>query len=181
MEGTDLFLFVEPLRPAEVLLLFGGGHISTCLVPLAKGVGFRVTVVDDREEFSSPQRFPDADQTLALPFEEAFERLSVTPDTYIAIITRGHIYDLEVLRWALSQRPAYIGMIGSRRKRDMVFAKLREEGASEERLREVHAPIGLAIGAETPEEIAVSIVAELIQERASRRRTEDARSMGGPG
>jgi xanthine dehydrogenase accessory factor len=164
-EGRAM-VFVEPVEPEAVLLLFGAGHISTFAAPLARTVGFRVWVIDDREEFASPARFPTADRLLVCPVAEAFERTAVTPATYIAIVTRGHLHDRDALRAALATRPAYLGMIGSRRKRDLIYESLIAEGIAAEDLRRVRCPIGLSIGAETPEEIAVSIVAELIQVRA---------------
>jgi xanthine dehydrogenase accessory factor len=157
---------VEPLEPEAMLLLFGAGHISTFVAPLARMVGFRVCVIDDRAEFASPVRFPTADRLLVCAVPEAFERIAVSSATYIAIVTRGHIHDRDALRAALATRPAYLGMIGSRRKRDVIYASLIAEGLAAEALRRVHCPIGLSIGAETPQEIAVSIVAELIQIRA---------------
>jgi xanthine dehydrogenase accessory factor len=129
-------------------------------------VGFRVCVIDDRGEFANTRRFPAADQIMVCPVAEAFKRIAVTPSTFIAIVTRGHADDREALRAALATRPAYLGMIGSRRKRDLIYASLIEEGVAAEDLRRVRTPIGISIGAETPEEIAVSIVAELIQIRA---------------
>jgi xanthine dehydrogenase accessory factor len=159
-------VFLEPVEADAVLLLFGAGHISTFVAPLAGMVGFRVCVVDDREEFANPRRFPTADQLLVCSAAEAFQRIVVTPATHIAIVTRGHAYDRDVLRAALATRPAYLGMIGSRRKRDLIYDSLMQEGVAVEDLRRVHSPIGISIGAETPEEIAVSIVAELIQTRA---------------
>jgi len=159
-------VFVEPVEAEAALLLFGAGHISIFVAPLARKVGFHVCVIDDREEFARPERFPSADRLMVCPVTEAFERIAVTPATYIAIATRGHIHDRDVLRAALQTRPAYLGMIGSRRKRDLIYVSLIDEGVSAEDLRRVHCPIGIAIGAQTPEEIAVSIVAELIQVRA---------------
>jgi xanthine dehydrogenase accessory factor len=164
-EGRPTF-FLEPVKPNEVLLLFGAGHISTFVASLAHMVGFRVCVVDDRREFANTGRFPTADQLIVCSVAEAFNRIAVTPSTFIAIVTRGHIYDREALRAALATQPAYLGMIGSRRKRDLIYSSLMEEGILAEALRRVHTPIGISIGAETPEEIAVSIVAELIQVRA---------------
>ncbi len=170
-------VFVEPLEPAAELLLFGAGHISGFVAPLARTVGFRVCVIDDRGEFASPERFPTADRLLICPVAEAFERTAVTPATYIAILTRGHIHDRDALQAALQTRPAYLGMIGSRRKRDLIYAALLQDGVPAADLGRVHCPIGIDIGAETPEEIAVSIVAELIQVRARRGgRTGVARS-----
>ena len=159
-------VFLEPVEAEAVLLLFGAGHISTFLAPLARMVGFRVCVIDDREEFANPRRFPTADQFMVCSVAETFQRVVVTPATYIAIVTRGHACDREALRAALATRPAYLGMIGSRRKRDLIYGSLLEEGVAAEELRRVHSPIGISIGAETPEEIAVSIAAELIQIRA---------------
>jgi len=159
-------VFLEPVEAEAVLMLFGAGHISTFVAPLARMVGFRVCVIDDRGEFANARRFPSADQLLVCSVAEAFQRVAVTPSTFIAIVTRGHVYDREALRAALATRPAYLGMIGSRRKRDLIYASLMEEGLAAEDLRRVHSPIGISIGAETPEEIAVSIVAELIQVRA---------------
>lgn len=164
-EGRPAF-FLEPLEAEAVLLLFGAGHISTFVAPLARMVGFRVCVIDDRGEFANTRRFPTADQLMVCSVAEAFNRIAVTPSTFIAIVTRGHVYDREALRAALATRPAYLGMIGSRRKRDLIYTSLMEEGVAAEDLRRVHTPIGISIGAKTPEEIAVSIVAELIQARA---------------
>jgi len=161
-------IFSEPIEPDAVLYLFGAGHISTFVAPLAKMVGFRVCVIDDREEFSNSTRFPNADERIVCPFHDAFNRISINASSYIAIITRGHIHDRDVLRDALQTDCAYIGMIGSLRKREIIYKSLAKEGVSEETLQQVHSPIGLDIGAETPEEIAVSIVAELIQARLNR-------------
>ncbi len=172
------FVFVEPVEPEAVLYVFGAGHISTFLAPLARMAGFRVCVIDDREDFANPGRFPAADEILTCPFPEAFERIRITPTAYVAIVTRGHIHDRDVLRMILKTEPAYIGMIGSRRKRDMIYRSLAEEGVGEDRLGKVHSPIGLDIGAETPEEIAVSIVAELI---AVRSRAQSAAGRSTPG
>ncbi len=161
-------LFVEPLEPDAVLYLFGGGHVSTFVAPLAKLVGFHVVVIDDRREFADAERFPHADEIICCPFTEVFEKIRVTSASYVTIITRGHIHDRDVLRAALRTPAGYVGMIGSRRKRDLIYQSLSQEGISAEMLDRVHSPIGLDIGAETPEEIAVSIVAELIRIRAQR-------------
>ncbi|MDF1594115.1 MAG: XdhC family protein [Desulfobacterales bacterium] len=168
IEGVSIFM--EPIQSADVLYIFGAGHISTFLSPLAKRVGFGVVVIDDRGEFANAKRFPDADEIMVVPLSQSFDRISVTPSSYIAIITRGHIHDHAVLKEALKHEPAYIGMIGSKRKREVIYQALIKEGASKATLQQVHSPIGLAIGAETPEEIAVSIVAELIQERERSRK-----------
>jgi len=160
-------VFIEPIRPYDVLYLFGAGHVSIFVASLASMVGFRVIVVDDRKEFANKERFPEADELIVLPFSDVFEKINISSSSYIAIITRGHIHDLNVLREALKSSGGYIGMIGSKRKREKIYQALMEEGVSGERLKQVHSPIGMDIGAETPEEIAVSVVAELIRVRAS--------------
>lgn len=162
-----LHFFVEPIFVEPTLYLFGAGHVAQQIAPLAKMVGFKVVVMDDRPEFANPDRFPAADETVVESFERAAERIAVDENSYLVIVTRGHLHDYTVLKQFLGSPARYIGMIGSRRKRDIIYRKLREEGFSEEDLSRVHAPIGLDIGAETPEEIAVSIVAEMIKVRRS--------------
>lgn len=159
-------VFVEPVRPYDVLYLFGAGHVSTFVASLASMVGFQVIVIDDRKDFANKERFNTADEIIVLPFSDAFKKIIISSSSYIAIITRGHLHDLNVLREALKGPGRYIGMIGSRRKRGKIYQVLMDEGVSEERLKQVHSPIGLDIGAETPEEIAISIVAEMIHVRA---------------
>jgi len=165
-DGAEVFL--EPISSNPTVYIFGGGHVSRQIVPIASRVGFKVIVVDDREEFTRPQDLPGASEIHRLPFDGVMERLPVDEDSYLVIVTRGHIHDKEVLAQALRTSARYIGMIGSKRKRDIIYRKLLEEGFSQEGLNRVHSPIGLDIGAETPEEIAVSIVAELIKVRAGR-------------
>lgn len=166
-QSGDLY-FIDPVRPRSSLVIFGGGHISLPLARMASEVHFGVTVVDDRETFANRERFPAAQRVIRTPFAEAFDRLAIHENTYLAIVTRGHLYDKEVLRRALETPVAYVGMIGSRRKIRTIFESLVEEGFSRERLHAVHTPIGLDIGAQTPEEIALSIAAELVQVRAGR-------------
>lgn len=161
----EFSVFVEPIRREDTLYLFGAGHISTFVAPLATTVGFSVAVIDDREEFANRQRFPSAADIRVMPFAEAFKQIRMTSSSYLAIATRGHMHDLAVLRRAVDTPCAYLGMIGSKRKIKTIFNALRQEGVSESSLKKIHAPIGLDIGGETPEEIAVSIVAELIQTR----------------
>jgi len=168
-EDNGPFVFMEPIESQSTLYLFGAGHISKFVSSLAKMAGFYVTVIDDREEFANKERFPDADEIMVLTVSDAFKRIDINDSSYIVVITRGHIHDIKVMQEALQQTPAYIGMIGSRRKINLIYQALIKEGVSEERLKEVHSPIGLNLGAETPEEIAISIVAELIQVRASAR------------
>jgi xanthine dehydrogenase accessory factor len=157
-------MFVEPLAPPDTALFLGGGHVCLAAAALAANVGFLVEVVDDREEFASPERFPMARNARALPgFAGACEGVSTSH--YVVIATRGHSHDLEALAQALATPARYVGMIGSRAKRDAIYGELLSRGFTPGDISRVHSPIGLDIGAKTPEEIAVSIVAELIRER----------------
>ena len=174
-EGASLIevdavqLLVEPASLPKTLVVFGAGHVSMPTARLAAEVGFRVVVVDDRSEFANRDRFADAAEVVVPEdFASAFSMISVDADTFVVIVTRGHRFDKEVLAGALCTEAAYIGMIGSRRKRNAIYAALKKEGVADADLARVHCPIGLSIGAESPEEIAVSIVAELIQCRAER-------------
>jgi xanthine dehydrogenase accessory factor len=157
---------LEPMVSSPTVIIFGGGHISVSLAPLLSGVDFRVAVVDDRPEFISRDRFPDASHLVLSDFKNCFDQLEFTPETYAVIVTRGHLHDKTVLEEVLKRPTRYVGMIGSRRKREMIYQALREEGTSAESIERVRSPIGLEIGAETPEEIAISITAELIKTRA---------------
>lgn len=165
-KGNPLHVFVEPVISDPVLYLFGGGHVSAQVAPLAHRVGFKVVVIDDRPEFSDPARFPDADEVYQYSFEGVVDRIPVDESSYLVIVTRGHAHDKTVLAQSLKTSAGYIGMIGSRRKISIIYDKLLEEGYTREDLNRVYSPIGLSIGAETPEEIAVSIVGELIKFRA---------------
>jgi xanthine dehydrogenase accessory factor len=167
-EGNKLEIFVEPLISDPILYVFGGGHLCSRIVPLAGLVGFRVVVIDDRPEFARPDNFPEASAVHRYPFEGVVEKLPMDESSYLVIVTRGHLHDKAVLAQSLRTDARYIGMIGSRRKIAVIYKKLFEEGFSRQDLDRVHAPIGMDIGAETPEEIAVSIVAELIKIRAGR-------------
>ena len=159
--------FVKEFKLASTAYIFGGGHVAYALEPVLRHVDFRTVVIDDREEYANPERYPHADRTIAVEnFDNAFDDIETDDDSYIIIVTRGHRGDLQVLREALKRDFAYLGMIGSRRKNELLFDTLRREGVPESKLAEAHAPIGLKIGSETPEEIAVSIVAEIIQVRS---------------
>jgi len=158
-------VFLEPLASPPVLLIFGGGHISFSLARIGKMVDFRVVVVDDRPEFANADRFPEADETIAEEMASVMGRLETGSSSYIVIVTRGHQHDAQVLEWAAATEAAYVGMIGSRKKITTIFSHLKARGITQEQLDRVHAPIGLAIGAETPEEIAVAIMAQIIQVR----------------
>jgi xanthine dehydrogenase accessory factor len=166
--GDDGFL-VEPLGREGSVLIFGAGHVSRELAPLTRRVGFHTIVLDDRREFANRDRFPLADEVIVLDsFEGALNDLTIDAESYLVVVTRGHAHDETVLRRALSTNAGYIGMIGSRRKRNAIYESLLGEGFTNKDLERVHSPIGLNIAAETPEEIAVSIVAELIQVRAEK-------------
>ena len=161
--GGEMKVFIDILQPKEEVLIFGAGHIAVCVSKLAKTVGFKVTIIDDRKEFANQDRFPEADEIIAEEIEEALTHLNITPSTYIIILTRGHLKDEEVLGSVIRSNAAYIGMIGSRKKNATVFRHLEGQGISQDELAKVHAPIGIDIKAQTPEEIAVSIMAEIIQ------------------
>ncbi|MCE5334405.1 MAG: XdhC family protein [Desulfobacteraceae bacterium] len=164
----ELFL-VEPVSNDGAVFIFGAGHISMELAPLTSLVGFKTVVLDDRLEYANRERFPSADEILVLDrFDNAMNGLPVDTESYLVIVTRGHAHDKTVLEQALRTKAGYVGMIGSRRKRDAIYRALLEEGFGRPDLGRVHCPIGLDIGAETPEEIAVCIVAELIKARAGK-------------
>lgn len=155
------------LVPPPRLVIFGAGHVAVPTAHFGHAVGFSVTVIDDRPDFATPERFPDAHLRIPPSFAEAFDGLHVTPDTYLVIMTRGHLHDGEILEQALKTPARYIGMIGSRRKRDALYAELQEQGLDDATLARCHCPIGLDIQAQTPEEIGISIMAELVMHRAS--------------
>lgn len=159
--GGTLEIFVEPILPQPTLYLFGGGHVSTAVARIASQAGFGIGIVDDRETFSNKERFPTATE-IHTSYDDAFAHLHPNGASYILIVTRGHKDDMRVLAWAINTPAKYIGMIGSRRKVIAVYKALEKEGHALEKFDRVHAPVGLEIGALTPEEIAVSITAELI-------------------
>jgi len=163
--GGSMRIFVEPLLPPWRMVLIGGGHVSLATASIAEKAGFDITVIEDREEFATPERFPNARRYIIPEYENCFAEIKPNRNTCLVIVTRGHMYDSVVLRQALSTKAGYIGMIGSRRKRAEIYAALLEQGIAQEQLDKVHSPISLPIHAETPEEIAVSIVAECIQHR----------------
>ncbi len=165
--GGDLEVFIEPILTAPTLYIFGGGHISLPLAQMGKLLGFKIAVIDDRADFASAERFPEAEFVLADELTKAFPKLKIDKLSYIVIVTRGHQHDELVLEWAISTSAKYIGMIGSKTKVKTIFSHLLAKGISKEKLDGVHSPIGLEIGAQTPEEIAVSILAEIINVRRS--------------
>lgn len=158
-------VLVEPFEAPTTAVICGAGHVGQALAPVAMRAGFRVTVVDDREEFANPQRFPGAEVVLT-PFDTALERAGVGEHSYVVIVTRGHVHDHDVLQQALRSPARYVGLMASRGKRARICGALREAGFDEADIKRVHSPIGLEIGAETPPELAVSIVAEMIGVRA---------------
>jgi xanthine dehydrogenase accessory factor len=163
--GGTLEIFIEPVLPPVELYIFGAGHVATSLYKVARIAGFDITVIDDREAYATRERFPEATAVIAEDFDVATARLQLAESAYIVIVTRGHRDDMRILRWAVQTPACYIGMIGSKRKTITIFRELQKEGLAPELFERVHAPVGLDIGAITPEEIAVSITAELIAKR----------------
>jgi xanthine dehydrogenase accessory factor len=163
--GGTLEVFIEPVLPPALLYIFGAGHVALNLCQAAANAGFDVTVTDDRSSYATKERFPAAREVHALDFEEALQKLDPNEASFIVIVTRGHRDDMRILRWAVQTRARYVGMIGSKRKVIGIFKSLRDEGVPAHLFGRVHAPIGLDIGAVTPEEIAVAITAELIAVR----------------
>jgi len=164
-EHRKMEILLEPIFSEPTVYIFGGGHVSEQLAPLAKKVHFKVVIIDDREMFANRTRFPEADEVIVSEFEKCFNQLNIGETSYIVIVTRGHLYDGFVLKQAVKTKARYIGMIGSKKKIQTLYQNLTEEGIVKDTLARVHAPIGIDINSETPEEIAVSIVAELIKVR----------------
>ena len=165
--GGEMEIFVEPIAQMPAIYLFGAGHISSTLAKLGKMLDFRVVVIDDRKDFATRERFADADLVLVEDFEKAFSRINIDKRSYIVIVTRSHHDDERVLAQAILTPARYIGMIVSKTKVKTLFHNLMAKGVKSQVLDKVHAPVGLEIHAETPEEIAVSIMAEIIQVRRS--------------
>ena len=166
LEGPDgpVELFVEVRRAVQELVVVGAGHIAQPMAHLGALLGFKVTVLDDRPDFATRERFPDADRLLRADFSDPFADVRLHERSHLLLVTRGHKYDYECLVRALrtDPAPAYIGMIGSRRRVRATYVQLIDEGIEHELIDRIHAPVGLDIGAETPEEIAVSVAAELV-------------------
>jgi xanthine dehydrogenase accessory factor len=160
--GGQVEIYVEPIIPKPVLLVVGAGHVGKAVVHLAKWLGFVVAVSDDRAEFCTPEAVPEADQYYPLPMEELSKSMLITPWTYIVLTTRGMNVDVNGLPSLLNSKAAYIGVIGSKRRWATTTKKLLEMGVSPKLVEGVHSPVGIEIHAETPEEIAVSIMAEII-------------------
>jgi xanthine dehydrogenase accessory factor len=165
-------LFVDPIVGAQRLIIVGAGHIAVPLCALGAMLGFHTTVIDDRASFANRDRFPDADEIIVKPFTEAIDALALDGHCYLVSVTRGHSFDEEVVRAALMQPCGFVGMIGSRRRVKATLERIGESGVPQDRLSDVHAPLGVAIGGETPEEIAISIIAEIIRERRTGERDD---------
>ena len=162
-DGTEYF--IEAYTTPPQMVLCGGGHVSKAIAPLAANLGFRVFVTDDREEFANGDRFPEAELRVAKPPEEAIPELPINPNTFIIIATRGHRYDNVALEAAAKTSAKYVGLLGSRRKTILIYEDLVRMGLPLQRIREIRSPVGLDIGGRTPDEIAVSIMAEVLMFR----------------
>jgi xanthine dehydrogenase accessory factor len=163
--GGQVEVFVEPIMPSPALVVVGGGHVGKCVAHLAKWLGFHVVVSDDRVEFCTPEANPDADEFYPVPLAELPSHLTIDPQTILILTTRGSNVDVGGLPALLETSAGYIGVIGSRKRWNTTLKELKGQGISDEKLARVHSPIGLGIGAETPEEIAVSIMAEILMLR----------------
>ena len=165
--GGDVEIFIEPILSIPTIYIFGGGHIGLTLAKIGKLLGFGIVVIDDRAEFANAERFPEAEETIVDDFGKVFSKLKIDQSGYIVIVTHGHKGDEVSLEGALGTKARYIGMIGSKSKNQTIFSHLLAKGIPQEQLDRVHAPIGLEIYSQTPEEIAVSIMAEIIKVRRS--------------
>ncbi len=163
--GGEVEVFIEPIMPPARLLIIGAGHVGRALAHLAHWMGYRVVVTDDRADLCTHEFIPDADEFVVGPVAEALLKIGVDSQTYVAGVTRGYLFDVDALPILLQTAAPYIGVIGSKRRWAMALKDLRATGLSDEVLTRVHAPIGLEIQAETPEEIAVSIMAEVVMLR----------------
>ena len=155
-------LFIEAFTLPPTLVVMGGGHISKALTTLAGPLGYQYYVVDDRPEFANPDRFPDAVETIVAEYDKGLESIPVTPNTAVVVATRGHRYDDMAAEAAVRSRASYVGILGSKRKNLLIFEELFRKGIPEERIRAVRAPVGLDLGGRTPEEIALSIMSEIV-------------------
>lgn len=160
--GGTVEVFVEPILPDPQVVILGAGHLGQAIAEASHRVGFKVIVLDDRESFANKDRFPQAEQVAAAPFETALDSVKVNPDSFVLVVTRGHKYDQLALENALKTGARYIGLVGSRRKIQIIVQNLLNKGIPAEAFRNLYAPIGLEIGSETPEEIAISVVAEFL-------------------
>ncbi len=167
--GGTMQVFIEPILAQPTIYIFGAGHIGFAISKIAAMTGFRVSVIDDRPAYANAERFPDANEFHVDDPAAAVSKLKINKASYLVITCRGHLKDQQVLTQAVKTPAVYIGMIGSKKKVKTVFANLKSEGISQEALDKVHAPIGIPIATETPEEIAVSIMAEIIDARRQKK------------
>ncbi|MCL4474850.1 MAG: XdhC/CoxI family protein [Nitrospirae bacterium] len=163
--GGKVLVYIEPVVPEPRLIILGAGHVGKALSKVAGFSGFKVTVADDRTEYANRELLPDADDVIVSDFDTVFRKVPVDRSMYIVIATRGHNHDLEALKAALRTDAQYIGLMGSRRKKALIFKTLQSEGFSEDDISRVIIPVGLPISSVTPEEIAVSIMAQIIRQR----------------
>jgi len=163
--GGTVDIFIEAIMSDPRLFILGAGHLGRAVTPLAKSVGFAVTVIDDRESFASRKRIPDADAVAVRPFENALDGFTIRRNDFVLVVTRGHSHDLVATEQAIRTDARYVGLVGSRRKIKLIVDTLLEKGIPAERFQRLYAPIGLDIGSETPEEIAIAVVAELVAVR----------------
>lgn len=164
-DGTELQVFLEPILPTPTVYVFGGGHVSFFLVRAATLAGFKVKVIDDRPAFANQERFPEADATIVMDFDDVRGVFDFGQDDYVVLVTRGHQHDQRILEQIYDSQARYIGMIGSKSKISKMWQRLAAQGVAQQYLDSIHAPIGLNIGADSPEEICISIMAEIIRER----------------
>ena len=172
--GGQMSVYIEPIEPSPELYVIGAGHVGFSLANLAHEVGFRVHVVDDREKFANRERFPHAAEVVTEDIPAWLGRTHLAQHAYVVVVTRGHTNDLDAVRALASRELRYLGLIGSRAKVARIYEQLRDEGMRADTFAHIHAPIGLDIGAVTPQEIAVSILAELIAVKHGKAKTRDA-------
>jgi len=165
--GGIMEIFLEPILPTPVIFIFGGGHVSLALYKIAKTVGFSVVIIDDREKYTRKERFPEADDVIFSEYKDVFSKININESSYIVIATEEHRYDEFVLEKVINLNYAYLGMMASPKKRNTIFSNLKKRGIKKEMLDKVCSPIGVDINSETPEEIAVSILAEIIKKMRS--------------
>ena len=167
--GGTVLVYIEPLLLEPRLIVLGAGHVGKTLAKLARFTGFRVSVVDDREEFANQENIPDAHELMVADFGRAFENIPVETGTFIVVATRGHNHDLDAVKAALRTNASYVGLLGSRRKKALLNKALEESGFPQKDINRVIIPVGMDIGSVTPEEIAVSIMAQIIMKRRTER------------
>jgi len=165
--GGKMKVLIEPIIPSPKVIIFGGGHISIVLAKILKLLGFHITVTDDRKQYAYKKRFPEADEIVAGDYNKQFSKLKINDNTYLILVTRAHSQDEICLYHSLKTNAKYIGMIGSKNKFEIMKANLLKKGFKRKDFERIHCPIGIDIGAQTPEEIAVSIAGEIIKEKYS--------------